>query len=131
MQKSFTAIMAILLISMLNSSCSFAYKKHVIGKYYLIGVDTKEDVTLSYKLSSGDFIGRAPAKVIACGYKDSLLVAKSLEHKNSNPTYYIINMNRDGEYAHEEVFRVGPLGESEFNKEWNEKLKVSLEAVKL
>ena len=131
MLKSFTATIALLLISVLYSSCGFAYKKQVIGKYYLIGVDTKDDVSLSYKLSSGDFIGRAPAKVIAYGYKDSFLVAKVLEYKNSYPTYYIINMNRDSEYAHEEVFRVGPLQESEFDKEWKDKLKVSLEAVKL
>jgi hypothetical protein len=116
---------------MLYSSCGLAYKKHIIGKYYLIGVDTKDDVSLCYNLSSGDFVGRAPAKVIAYGYKDSFLVVKALEYKNSYPTYYIINMNRDSEYAHEEVSRIGPLQESDFDKEWKDKLKMRLETVKL
>jgi hypothetical protein len=130
MLKSFTIIIATLLICLLFSSCGFAYKKHITGKYFLIGVDTEEDLHLSYKLSSGDFVGRVPAKVTAYGYNDSVLVVKSLEYKNSFPAYYIINMNRDSEYAHEEVYRVGPLIESDFEKEWKDKLRVSLEAVK-
>jgi hypothetical protein len=130
MLKSFTVATAIIIGTVLFSSCGFVYKKHVIGKYYLIGVDTEDDISLSYKLSSGGFVGRVPAKIIAYGYKDSLLVTKSMEYQNSYPTYYIINMNRDSEYAHEEVFRIGPIKESDYNKGWKDKLRVSFEAVK-
>jgi hypothetical protein len=29
-------------------SCGFAYEKQMTGKYYIIGVDTEDDLGLSY-----------------------------------------------------------------------------------
>jgi hypothetical protein len=110
-------------------SCGFAYKKHVKGKYYIIGVDTKDDLRLSYKISADDYIGKAPGYLLQYGFNDTFLVAKTQEDSYSVPVYYIINMTKDYDLAHEEVFRIGPLTEDEYNKIWKHKLKIQLRDV--
>jgi len=111
-------------------SCGFAYEKQITGNYYIIGVDSKDDISLSYKLGSGDYVGKAPGVLLEYGYNETFLVAKTKEYTNNNPAFYIIDMTKDSELAHEENFRIGPLTENEYNNAWNEKLKVQLTAVK-
>ncbi len=110
-------------------SCDFAYKKHIVGKYYIIGVDTKTDLTLSYELSSGDYVGKIPPRIIAYGYNDTFLVAKSNEYDKSYPTYYFIDMRKDSELAHEQTFRIGPILQKEFESTWKEKLNIQMNIV--
>jgi hypothetical protein len=119
-----------LLLLMNISSCGFAYVKHVTKKYYIIGVDTKEDLGLSYKLGSGDFIGKAPGQLIQYGYNDTILVAKTHEHNSSRPSYYIIDMTKDSELEHEEIFRIGPISEEDFTLIWKRRLQIELKNVK-
>jgi hypothetical protein len=111
-------------------SCGFAYEKQVTGKYYIIGVDTKDDLGLSYKLSSGDYIGKAPGLLLQYGFNDTFLVAKTQNYKTGNPSYYIIDMTKDSELAHEETFRVGPLSEDKYNQTWRQRLDIKLKDVK-
>ncbi len=119
----------LILAIFLFSSCGLVYKKHVIGKYYIIGVDTKEELFLSYDLNNGTFIGKAPPRIIEYGCNDTFLVAKVLEYGKDYPTYYIIDMTKDSEYGLEESFRVGPLSKNEYNSTWKQKLKVKLNIV--
>jgi hypothetical protein len=114
---------------LLFTSCSFAYQKHVTGQYYIIGVDSKDDLTLSYYLNDGNFIGKAPPRLIEYGYDDTFLVAKVLEYGNSYPTYYIIDMTKDSDNALEETFRVGPISETEYNSTWKLKLNIKMNSV--
>lgn len=100
------------------------------GKYYVIGVDTKEDLSLSYKLSSGDYVGKAPGQLLQFGFNDTFLIARTQENNNSNPSYYIIDMTKDFELAHEEAFRIGPLTEEEYARAWKQRLKIQLRDVK-
>ena len=113
----------------LFSSCGLAYKKHVIGKYYIIGVDTRDDLSLSYDLNNGTYVGKAPPRITEYGYNDTFLVAKVLEYGKSYSTYYIIDMTKDSDYALEETFRVGPLSESEYNSNWKQKFNIKLNSV--
>lgn len=106
-------------------SCGFAYKEQVIGKYYIIGVDTKTDLALSYEVGSGNYIGKAPGLLLQYGYNDTFLVAKTQEYNDNYPAYYIIDMTKDSEIAHEKDFRIGPLTEEEFNQTWKQRLLVS------
>jgi hypothetical protein len=110
-------------------SCGFAYEKQVTGKYYIIGVDTKDDLGLSYKLTSGDYVGKAPGQLLQYGFNDTFLVAKTQEHRNGNLAYYIIDMTKDSELAHEDVFRVGPLTEDQYNQTWRQRLNIQLKDV--
>lgn len=104
-------------------SCGFAYEKQVIGKYYIVGVDTRDDLHLSYQLSSGDYAGRAPGRLLQYGFNDTFLVA--ITHG-----YYIIDMTKDSEVAHEENFRIGPLTEEQYQQAWRERLNIPLIDVK-
>ena len=103
------------LFLLLIFSCqNFAYEKNITGNYYLLGVDTENNLTISRKLSNGDYIGRIPAKVLAYGLKDSFLVAKMTFDEVIK--YYVIDMKKDSEYALEENFLFGPMTEQEFKK---------------
>ncbi|MBC3540320.1 hypothetical protein ACFSC6_02830 [Rufibacter sediminis] len=117
---------SVLLILTSSYSCRFAYKEHVIGKYFIIGVDTKDDLSLSYKLSNGDFVGKAPGQILQYGYNDTVIVAKTQNNYNGQPSYYIINMVKDSDYAHEEDFQTGPIAEEEFNTKWKQKVNINL-----
>lgn len=118
------------LIFLFVISChTFSYEKKIADKYYLIGVDTKDNLTISRKLRNGDYIGRVPAKVLRYGIRDSFIIAESL-HKGAI-RYYIVNMQQDSEYAHENIFLIGPLTESEFNQEWRSRLNVNLKKPEL
>jgi hypothetical protein len=111
-------------------SCGFAYEERIIGKYYITGVETKNDLGLSYKLSSGDYVGKAPGRLLQYGFNDTFLVAKTQEYKKGSPSYYIIVMTKDAELAHEETFRVGPLTEEEYTQKWKQRLNIQLKDVK-
>jgi hypothetical protein len=107
-------------------SCGLAYKKQITGKYYIVGVDTDNSASLSYKLASGDYVGKAPGKLLEYGFNDTFMVAKTQEYKKNNPSYFIIDMTKDSELAHEESFRIGPLSEDEFSKRWKRRLNIQL-----
>jgi len=107
-------------------SCGFAYEKQVTGNYYIIGVDTKTDLGLSYKLSSGDYVGKVPGQLLQYGFNDTFLVAKTKEYKDRSSSYYIVDMTKDSELALEEIFRVGPLTEEEYNQIWKQRLNIEL-----
>lgn len=111
-------------------SCSFAYEERVIGKYHIIGVDSRNDLVLSYQLGSGSYVGKAPGRLLQYGFNDTFLVAKTQEYKNVSPSFYLINMTKDSEFAHEETFRIGPLTEDEFGRTWKHRLNIQLKDVK-
>jgi hypothetical protein len=110
--KILLSLLGLLLLTNLYS-CGFAYEKQVTGKYYIVGVDSKVDLGLSYKLGSGDYVGKAPGQLLQYGFNDTFLVAKTQEYNNDTSYFYIINMTKDSELAHEETFRIGPLTEAE------------------
>lgn len=105
-------------------SCkSFVYKKKIAERYYIIGVDSRNDLTLSRRLGNGDYIGRIPAKVIGYGIADSLLIGKSIQ--NGIAKYYIINMKGDNDYAHESDYLLETLSEEDFMRNWLKKFKIN------
>ncbi len=110
-------------------SCGFAFKKHILGQYYLVGVDSKSDVTVCFKLATGDFIGKIPHTLIEYGYNDSFLVGKSKEYNKNFVTYYIIDMRKDSEFAHEKNFRIGPINQVEFDSIWRKRLNIRMISV--
>jgi hypothetical protein len=126
-----TTIALLGLFSAMNfSSCGFAYEKRITGKYYIIGVDTKTDLSLSYKLSSDNYVGKAPGQLLKYGFNDTFLVAKTKEYNKTLPSYYIIDMTSDAELAREETFRIGPLTEGDYNQTWRQRLGIRLQDVR-
>jgi hypothetical protein len=102
----------------------FAYEKEVIRPYYLIGNDTKQDLTISRRLDNGDYIGRIPGNVVEYGVAGNYIVAKT--NNRAAVSYYIVNMINDNDYAQEQDFLVGPLSESVYMRDWHNKLHVQL-----
>jgi len=132
LSKSSFIIVGLLQVVFSFSSCGFAYQKHIVGRYYIIGVDDATNLSLSYKLNSGDFVGRVPSntRIIECVYNDTFLVAKVQKYDKNHPTFYIINMIRDSELAEERAFRTGPITESDFNTTWKPKFLIQMTKVK-
>ena len=114
----------------LLTSCGFVFKEHITGKYYAIGVDTRFDVSLSYENSRGEYSGKAPGRLLEYGYNDSFLVARTEEYSKVNSSYYIIDMTKDSELAHDETFRIGPLSRKDFDSIWNRKLAIEMKSIK-
>ena len=120
----------VLLLSFNLTSCGLAYEKQITGRYYIISVDTKTDFGLGYRLSSGNYIGKAPGLLLEYGFNSTFLVAKTRDYKDKHSSYYIIDMTRDSELAHEEIFRVGPITEEKYNKTWKQTLGIQLKNIK-
>lgn len=127
--RNFLSLFGIFLLINLYS-CGFAYEKQVKGKYYIVGVDSQDELGLSYQLESGSYVGKAPGQLLQYGFNDTFLVAKTKEYKNDSPSFYIIDMTKDSELAHEETFRIGPLSEDEYNNSWKRRLNIQLQDVK-
>ena len=94
---------------------------HLTGNYYLIAVDTKDDMDVCYHRQTDDalYIGITGASVYAVGYDDDFILVKayralrdsmdiSLQRYDKNTTeYYIIPVNNTQEAweAQENKFR--------------------------
>ena len=117
-------IYLLLVFAFLNFSCGdlLSPKKKIVGNYYLVEGDTKDNKTICYKTGE-DFVIKIPRQVIEYGYSDSFLVAKTKDYKN-NMSYYIIDRTRDFDLAHEKNFRVGPITKQEYTKNWQKRLNV-------
>lgn len=116
-------------LSVSTLSCGMAYEEKIIGKYFIVGVDTKHDLSLSYSLGDGSYVGKAPGNLLRFGFNDTFLVAETEEGISTHTSYYVIDMMKDSEYAHEENFRIGPLSESEFKSQWARRLNIEFKMV--
>ncbi len=124
MKNNKKSILAFSMFFLFISCQSLSYEKNIIDKYYLIGVDMRNHLIISRKLSTGDYIGRVPGDVTEFGVTDSFIVAKS--ESNGLVRYFIINMKKDSEYALEEEFLIGPLTEKQYIEEWGGRLEITL-----
>ncbi len=125
---SVTKYFILLPIVLLFSCSDFAYEKKIVGNYYLIGVDTKTDISISLKLKSGDFIGRIEWVMQYAVVNDSLIFARSLDTANKS-VYYILNMNKDFDVAKIENIIIGPIDSETFNNYWAKKFKIKFISV--
>jgi hypothetical protein len=99
-------------------SCGFVVEEHITGPYYVISVDTDNDLEIAYRLETGDYIGRIPAKVVEVGFNDSLLIGKSIDAKNFSK-YYLIDRKRDYDLAKEDEYLIDTLSEYEYRMNRN------------
>ena len=106
------------------SSCTdvFIHKKNIVGQYYLIETENIKGLSIYYKTSDGDFIGRIPANVLSYGFNDSFIVVKNI--KLNQVLYYILNRGKDFDYAEQQNYLIiPPLTENEYKKSGNCDLK--------
>jgi hypothetical protein len=93
--------------------CGFAVEEHLTGPYYLISIDTDNDLDVSYRLGTGDYIGRIPEKVVEVGFNDSLLIGKSINANNIS-IYYIIDRKKDYPLAKETEYLIDTMSEDKY-----------------
>lgn len=112
----------------LMQSCGFVYKQHLTGNYYLIAVDTKDDMDVCYHRQTDDalYIGITGASVYAVGYDDDFILVKayralrdsmgiSLQRYDKNTTeYYIIPVNNTQEAWEAQENKFGAFSKKNF-----------------
>src|ERR1035437_3702021 len=94
-------IIIILLFSIL-SGCQYGmHKEKIIDQYYLTYDDFESDLSLSYDLGDGSFIGVVNYAVFAVGYNSNFIIVKNhpfVEPDSINRTvtnYFIIQIDRN------------------------------------
>lgn len=103
----------------------FSYKKNIVGKYYLMETESKNDLAIYYKTKDGDFIGRIPGNILSYGFNDSFIVTKN--KKINGEFYYILNRYKDSDYAEQKDFLITqPLTEKEYNEIWKLRLQIDI-----
>lgn len=102
------------------------YKKHIVGNYYII--KSEGEIDLSYKLENGAYVGKAPSNIVEYGFNQKYILAKT---RNSDKSYsfFIIDRAKDFGSAIEENFRIGPITEVQFEKNWKPQLNIELHKV--
>lgn len=103
-----TVISLLFLLLPLMQSCGFVYERHLTGNYYLIAVDTKEDMDVCYHQQNDDdapYTGITGASVYAVGYDNDFILVKAYRALRDSigfpypvmiriqPEYYIIPVN--------------------------------------
>ena len=128
-----TVISLFILLFLLMQSCGFVYERHLTGNYYLIAVDTKEDMDVCYHQQKKDapYTGLTGASVYAVGYDDEFILVKaypalkdsmgiSLHRYNKNTTeYYIIPVNNTQETWEAQENKFGPFCRTRFEVKLN------------
>ena len=124
-----TVIFLLLLLLPIIQSCGFVYEQHLTGNYYLIAVDTKEDMDVCYHQQKDDdapYTGITEASVYAVGYNNDFILVKayhafkdsmgiSLYRYDKNTTeYYIIPVNNTQEAWEAQENKFGPFNKSDF-----------------
>ncbi|GHT65536.1 hypothetical protein AGMMS50239_25520 [Bacteroidia bacterium] len=102
----------------LLTGCSIG-DTHLIDKYYLVTIDVDEDLSVSYKLESGSYLGVVNPTVFAVGFNDDFIIVK--QHptnfgdtiNRSITDYYIIPINNKVNKWPDEN-KIGPLTHEEF-----------------
>lgn len=118
-----------LVFVLLSCGDMLSYKKQITGKYYLLEGDTREDLSICYKVSSDQYIVKIPSQVVEYGFNERYLVAKSIDLYTKQLNYFIIDMTNDFDVAKEENFRIGPMTLNEYNTKYKNTLNIQLNKI--
>ena len=122
--KRTIAILSIVLFIYTITGCGgigLALDKTIIGRFHLIAVDVKEDVSLSYELDDGNFIGVVNQTVFAVGHNDKYIIVKQHPQQlgKSITNYYVVPVFVKNQYWIEKEV-VGPLTKEQFERKKKE-----------
>lgn len=99
MSKQIRMAVKLYVFALMVTLCScggigFAVQEHLTDKFYLIAVNTREELGISYHYRESGYTGIVSAKVVAAGYNHNFIIVKQQPIKNSDTTfYYIIDVN--------------------------------------
>ena len=122
-----TVISLLFLLLLIMQSCGFVYERHLTGNYYLIAVDTKEDMDVCYhQKNDSPYTGITGASVYAVGYDDNFILVKayrafkdsmgiSLPRYDKGTTeYYIIPVNNTQKAWEAQENKFGAFSKKDF-----------------
>lgn len=101
---------SVILLAFVNCN-SLVREEKIIGKYYLVATDNKDQLTIGYKVNGG-FVGRVPPNVKYVKYNKKYIFVERYDIKKNAIFYYILDMSKDGEYNEPKDCIIGP--ESKF-----------------
>ena len=106
----------IFLVAMMLSACVFdSGEKWRDGPYFVLWIDTPDNLTLNYEVGDGGSIMRIDKRIIAVGSNNRYVVVKQQPHtENTSTYYYIIDRLKDHKYADSLEFVVGPMSKNEY-----------------
>lgn len=109
--------MGVILALALAGCGGLVHEEQIVGNYYLIAVDTSDQMDVSYRVRDV-YIGRIPETVFAVGWNDDYIVAKSHTPGGRGDTeYYYLVRALDSAYADPKVSVRGPLSSLEYGWE--------------
>jgi len=116
-------------LPLIMQSCGFVYERHLTGNYYLVAVDTKEDMDVCYHQQKDDdapYTGITGACVYAVGCDNDFILVKAyhilrdsmgipLHRYDKNETeYYIIPVNNTQETWEAQENKFGAFSKKDF-----------------
>ena len=114
-------ILTILLATVILSSCwGFAEEIQIIDRYHLLAVDIDTDMSLSYKLKDGNYVGIVDQTVFSVGFNDDYIIAKQHPDNDHNTiNYFILPIIKNYTYSPDDGL-IGPLTMKQFETKTKE-----------
>ena len=123
----------LLLLLPIFSGCQYGmHKEKITDKYFLTYEDNESDLSLSYDLDDGTYIGVVNDAVFAVGSDSNFIIVKNhpfVEPDSINRTitnYFIIKIDRNISQFKVDENKIGPLSKQEFDKK-RKKLKIPMD----
>lgn len=91
----------------------FEKQRRITGSYYLGENEMSGGLSIYFKTSNGDYIGRGAGKVLEYGFTDNFIVSKN--ERGAGIVFYLINRKKDADYADVSDFQIGPLTEQAYD----------------
>ena len=109
------------------SGCQYGmHKEKITDKYFLTYEDNESDLSLSYDLDDGTYIGVVNNTIFAVGYNSNFIIVKNhpfVEPDSINRTvtnYYIVKIDKNISKYKVDENKIGPMNELNFNKKRKE-----------
>lgn len=84
------------------------------GPYVAHWIDIESNITINRKIGEGLSVGRVDAKVLALGSDEKYLVAKRLDVKNGEISFFYVDKTKDSDYLNQDEITQGPFSEEEY-----------------
>lgn len=119
MRNNFFCVLGII-VHLLQSCQGLVHEQQITGDFYLIAVDSENEMSVSYKVNKGGYIAIIPAVVYSVGHDSNYIFAKQHpEGRNGKTNYYIVPIKVSNPYRVEEEV-IGPLNENQFYEKLDE-----------
>ena len=114
------------LLSFFFVSCQgLVYKKEITHGYYLIGVDTSDNILLCYEVNDGGFLQVLDSGIERLGFNEKIIAVRALNNydlieEKGKFKYYVIPLLENVDEHWVDTLTIGPLTKFEFKEKMME-----------